>query len=93
VLLLLLSMQLRQGRELRSRTINNNNNPEFDEVHKLLIDDVDTQVKGGGVYGVSKGNVGLCSSTLQQACGRLPHVCGADVCVCDQQCDQQLPLV
>jgi len=37
-------MQLREGRQVRSRTINNNNNPEFDETFKLLVDDTDTQV-------------------------------------------------
>lgn len=37
-------LQLRQGRALRSRTISNNNNPEYDETFKLLVDDLDTQV-------------------------------------------------
>ncbi len=37
-------LQLREGRTLRSRTVNNTNNPEFNEAFKLVVDDVDTQV-------------------------------------------------
>lgn len=36
--------QLREGRVLRSRTINNNNNPEYDETFRMLVDDTNTQV-------------------------------------------------
>jgi hypothetical protein len=83
LLLLLLSMQLRQGRELRSRTINNNNNPEFDEVHKLLIDDVDTQVKGGGCTGSARGTLGCAAALFSKpVAGCVTCVVQTCVCVC-----------
>ena len=40
-----MTLQLRSGRVLRSRTINNNNNPEYDETFKMLVDDTETQVR------------------------------------------------
>lgn len=36
--------QLREGRELRSKTINNNNEPVFDQTFSLVVDDPDKQV-------------------------------------------------
>jgi hypothetical protein len=52
-----LKLQLREGREVRSRTVSNNNNPEFNQNFRMLVDDTDSQVKmqcqhifgGGGV--------------------------------------------
>jgi hypothetical protein len=43
--------QVRDGRMLRTRTINNNNNPEFDEEFTMLVDNINTQVikRGGAV--------------------------------------------
>lgn len=43
---------------LRTRTINNNNNPEFDETFNMLVDDTDSQV-GGGCWGVCGGGGSL----------------------------------
>lgn len=40
----LLVLQLREGREIRSKTINNNNNPEFDQTFRILVDDPESQV-------------------------------------------------
>jgi hypothetical protein len=38
-------VQLREGREVRSRTVNNNNNPEFNQNFRMLVEDVDSQVR------------------------------------------------
>ncbi|KAF6259938.1 hypothetical protein COO60DRAFT_1700585 [Scenedesmus sp. NREL 46B-D3] len=37
-------LRLREGREVRSRTVDNNNNPEFNQVFKMLVDDTESQV-------------------------------------------------
>lgn len=44
LLLLLLCTQLREGRQLRSKTVDNNNNPEYDQLFRMLVDDPKTQV-------------------------------------------------
>eukprot|EP00878_Enallax_costatus_P000530 GHUV01000625.1.p1 GENE.GHUV01000625.1~~GHUV01000625.1.p1 ORF type:complete len:924 (+),score=332.66 GHUV01000625.1:261-3032(+) len=36
--------RLREGREIRSKTVNNNNNPDFNETYRMLVDDPETQV-------------------------------------------------
>ncbi|KAF8058352.1 aidA [Scenedesmus sp. PABB004] len=37
-------LRVREGRTLRSRTVQNNNQPEYDETFRMLVDDVETQV-------------------------------------------------
>eukprot|EP00879_Flechtneria_rotunda_P002198 GHRR01002384.1.p1 GENE.GHRR01002384.1~~GHRR01002384.1.p1 ORF type:complete len:790 (+),score=300.17 GHRR01002384.1:1478-3847(+) len=37
-------IRLKEGREQRSRTKHNNNNPEYNETFRLLVEDVETQV-------------------------------------------------
>lgn len=37
-------MQLREGREVRSKTVDNNNNPEYNQTFRLLVDDPESQV-------------------------------------------------
>jgi hypothetical protein len=36
--------QIRDGRQQRSRTVSNNNDPEFDETFRMLINDPKQQV-------------------------------------------------
>eukprot|EP00883_Tetradesmus_obliquus_P016196 jgi/Sobl393_1/9383/SZX61448.1 len=36
-------LRLREGREVRSRTVNNNNSPEFNQNFRMLVEDVDSQ--------------------------------------------------
>jgi hypothetical protein len=37
------ALQLREGRDVRSRTVSNNNNPDFNQNFRMLVDDTDSQ--------------------------------------------------
>lgn len=57
---------------MRTRTVNNNNTPEFNEEFCMLVTDTATQVSGGGVGGQVCG----CEGVGSMSCSGVMCGCG-----------------